>query len=260
MHPVGADAIDAAEAGVDELFHLDGLMNQLWPDHPPGWLELWGDPHVSEALDLQNNAADRISKTGAVITPTLSYYKSHLGVVGDPDLLPDRARSWFAEVFEGVQDDKTEKWRKALPTVQRFVELLHERGVTILAGTDVPWVLPGQSIWTEMALLSKSGLGPIEALRSATSLCSKHLRLPQIGLLEAGRCADMVFVEGDPTSAIPKNPQIPLTIRGGNVYLADRLRSSAREENADPVNDPWGAELIRRSRSLENRKQDRVVR
>jgi hypothetical protein len=254
MHPIATDAIDAANAGVDELFHLDGLMNHLWPGHPPGWLELWGDPQASGALDRQGEVADLIAKAGTVVTPTLSYYRSRLGVVGDASLLPERARSWFEEVFDKPTEDKMGLWRSALPSVQGFVELLHERGVPILAGTDVPWVLPGRSLWTEMSLLSESGLGPVGALRSATSLSAKHLGLSQTGVLEAGRCADIAFVGGDPTSAIPEEPEIPLVIRGGKVYQAEQLVKSAMEENPDPALDPWGMELIERSRALKNGK------
>ena len=248
MHPIATDAVDAAEAGVGELFHLDGMMNHLWPGHQPGWLELWGDPEVSSAIDLQGDVADRLAKTGTVATPTLSYYRSRLGVIGDPALLPERARSWFEEVFEEPREDRLGLWRSALPSVQGFVGLLHERGVPILAGTDVPWVLPGQSLWTEMSLLSESGLGPLGALRSATLVSAKHLRIPRAGILEAGSHADLVFVAGNPMTAIPRTPEIPLVIRGGKIYRAGQLAEDAREENPDPALDPWGAELIRKSR------------
>ncbi|MBU7004707.1 MAG: amidohydrolase family protein [Theionarchaea archaeon] len=250
MHPIATDALDAAEAGVDELFHLDGLMKRLWPGHPPGWLELWGDPNVSGALDRQREVVDLIAKTGTVITPTLSFYRSRLGTVGDPELLPECAQSWFSKVFEEPGEDELELWRSALPSVQGFVGLLHQRSVPILAGTDVPWALPGRSLWTELSLLSESGLGPVGALRSATSISAEQLRLPQAGVLEAGRCADIAFVMGDPTSSIPEEPEIPLIIRGGKVHWTEQLVTGSREENANPALDPWGMELIQRSRAL----------
>ncbi len=253
MHCVSADMLDAAAAGVDELFHLDGLMERLWPGHPPGWLELWGDPHVSEALGRQMEAADSISRSGAVITPTLSYYRSRTGPTEDLDQLPEAVRRWFLDVSDRPSEpDKIEKWRRALSSVQGFVHLLADRGAPVLAGTDVPWVLPGSSMWTELALLSDSGLGPLGALRSATWENSKHLGLPKLGLLKPGRRADIAFVKGDPTQAIPERPDIPLVIRGGKAHKTSLLIDEAAEENADPASDPWGAELIRRSKAMKN--------
>jgi len=250
MHPLSADMVSAAAAGVEEFFHLDGLMDRLWPDHPPGWLDLWGDPHVSEALKRQRETADRIAELGSVITPTLSYYRSRQEIVGDPSLLPSRARSWFVKVFEELDEHRAE-WRRALASVQGFVGLLAERGVPILSGTDVPWVLPGQSIWTEMSLLAESGLGPIGALESATSLSAEHLRLPRAGVLEEGAYADLVFVRGDPTRSVPENPEVPLVVRGGRIYRTADLVIRAKEEDADPREDPWGKELLHRSGSRE---------
>jgi hypothetical protein len=249
MHPIATDAIDAADAGINELFHLDGLMNHLWPGHPPGWLELWGDLHVYEAVDRQREVADSIAKTGTVVTPTLSYYRSRLGIVGDTKLLPERARAWFEEVFEKPRGDKLALWRSALPSIQGFVGFLQERGVPILAGTDVPWALPGRSLWIEMSLLSESGHGPVGALKSATSLSAKHLHMPRAGILEAGSLADLAFVAGDPTTAIPEAPEIPLVIRGGRVFKTGQLVEVVSGEDPDPALDPWGAELIGKSSS-----------
>jgi hypothetical protein len=252
MHCVSVDMVDAAAAGVDELFHLDGLMNRLWPGHPPGWLELWGDPHVSDAMNRQTDAADRIARLGPVITPTLSYYRFRQGVAEDVSGLPERARRWLLKVMPREMDgDKAGKWRNALPSVQRFLGLLAQRGVPILAGTDVPWVLPGSSMWTELRLLSESGLGPLGALRSATSQSSVHLRIPEVGMLEEGRCADLAFVRGDPTCGIPLEPEIPVVVRGGKAYETRTIRSEAVHEDHDPLLDPWGTELARRSGALE---------
>jgi imidazolonepropionase-like amidohydrolase len=87
---------------------------------------------------------------------------------------------------------------------------LHEAGVDILVGTDVsPVPIPnlgglahGASVHHEMQLLVKAGFTPVEALRSATSKPARRFGLHDRGRIAEGARADLVLVEGDPTTNI----------------------------------------------------------
>jgi len=83
---------------------------------------------------------------------------------------------------------------------------MHAAGVTILAGTDAndqsqaPYQTPhGESLHHELELLIEAGLTPKEALISATSLPAEVFGLKDRGVIEVGRRADLLLVEGDPT-------------------------------------------------------------
>ncbi len=89
------------------------------------------------------------------------------------------------------------------------VQNLLKAGVPVVAGTDsnnapgAPFNVPhGESLHEELALLVKAGLTPVEALRSATSLPAELFNLTDRGVIEAGRWADLVLVNGDPTTDI----------------------------------------------------------
>jgi imidazolonepropionase-like amidohydrolase len=81
----------------------------------------------------------------------------------------------------------------------------HRAGVTILAGTDAnqapaaPASPPyGTSLHHELGLLVDAGLSSAEALRSATVLAAREFGLSDRGVIEAGKRADLVLIDGDP--------------------------------------------------------------
>jgi imidazolonepropionase-like amidohydrolase len=85
----------------------------------------------------------------------------------------------------------------------------HRAGVTILAGTDAnqtaaaPASPPyGSSLHRELALLVDAGLTPVEALRSATVTAAERFGLPDRGVIEPGKRADLVLIDGDPVQDI----------------------------------------------------------
>ena len=73
--------------------------------------------------------------------------------------------------------------------------------VPILAGTDAPvqGVTYGASLHEELSLLVGAGLSPLQALVAATSATAKAFHLDDRGMIQLGRRADLLLVEGDPT-------------------------------------------------------------
>lgn len=76
--------------------------------------------------------------------------------------------------------------------------------VPILAGTDAPnpgtWY--GVSELGEMELLNAAGLTPAEALTAATAAPARAFHLADRGRIAPGMRADLLLVEGDPTTRI----------------------------------------------------------
>ena len=86
---------------------------------------------------------------------------------------------------------------------------LHKAGVDILAGCDVFEPIPilgglahGASLHHELQLMVAAGLKPLEALRSASSIPARRFGLTDRGRIAPGLRADLLLVEGDPTTNI----------------------------------------------------------
>jgi len=250
MHCQGTGVLAAAEAGVDEFHHLDGILTDVWPDRPAGWLELWGDPGLDAKLDVLRRVADRIAELGMTATPTLAYWHSqwrirasdHSPEVDAPGV-PAEMISWQGTA--ATDPALADKWRRALEAAQSFSGLLFERGVPFLAGSDVPCgaQTPGLSLWRDLSLLAQAGVPTLRVLQAATSGLGALLGRPLLGRLQAGSTADLVVVRGDPTRCIPERPDIVAVVRGGVAYHQARLLDEARRVASSVSDDPWSAQF-----------------
>jgi hypothetical protein len=98
---------------------------------------------------------------------------------------------------------------------------LNKAGVGLLAGTDAPraFVYPGFSLHEELALLVRSGLTPLEALRTATYNPANFLgALDSLGTIGVGKIADLVLLDGDPLKDIGNTKRISAVIANGRVF------------------------------------------
>ena len=249
MHCLAHGVLTAGRAGIDEFFHLDGILADVWPDHPPGWLDPWGHPDFAGTWDRQQQIADAVGNLGMTATPTLAYWDSQWRMRGEAGATPEESRYMPPELFRWASAKRdavaATTWRRALDAAQAFTGLLLEREVPVLAGSDTPFgaVLPGQSLWRELYLLAESGMSSVRALRAATSDAADFLERPKLGRLHKGQCADLVFVRGDLSKQIPEQPEIVLVLRDGVHYQPDELLQPA--EASTWQNDPWAKQFAR---------------
>jgi hypothetical protein len=252
MHCSGSGVLVAGSAGIDEFFHLDGILADVWPMHPAGWLSAWGRPEFARTLDRQRDVADAIGALGMTATPTLAYWDSQWRIRTADHLGSAAMRHVPTAIIEAQGRQAADPvaaalWQRALRAAQDFVGLLVARGVPLLAGSDVPCgaVPAGLSLWRELSLLVEAGLSPPQALRAATAAAAAFLGQPHLGRLRPGAAADMVLVRGNPTERIPERPDVVAVMRHGTVYRPGCLLAAAAAATATVDNEPWGLQLAR---------------
>ena len=102
------------------------------------------------------------------------------------------------------------------------VTVMYHAGVPILAGTDanaeaggLAMISHGSSLHHELELLVQAGLTAVDALRAATSRPARYFGLGDRGVIEPGRRADLVLIDGDPLRDITATRSIRRVWCGG---------------------------------------------
>ncbi len=100
---------------------------------------------------------------------------------------------------------------------------LFQAGCRVVMSTDcgIPGT-PHEGLATSMGTLQRlSGLSALEVLRLATSTSADLLGLADRGVLQAGKRADLVAVEGDPTQDLGALQRVRMVMRAGEVVYRD---------------------------------------
>lgn len=108
---------------------------------------------------------------------------------------------------------------------------LLESGVPVLAGTDAPnpGLVFGASLHRELQHLVRAGLRPLEALTAATSAPAEVFRMQDRGRLAVGSRADLVLIDGDPTTDITATQRLRSVWGGGREVVPEAYVGSIAE-------------------------------
>jgi len=183
----------AIEAGAGGLSHF------YWP-YPP-------DPELPHLMH------DR----GLFMITGLTLINSEWDLAGDGDPVLDKRLTKFVSA-EGIKDlnQRPDRIPSRAVAAERYsngekeLYRVYVSGVPILAGSEAPGdgTTYGASLHRELELMVRAGIKPIDALRGATSIPAKHLGLGERGRIAVGARADLVLVEGDPSTDITNTRNI----------------------------------------------------
>jgi imidazolonepropionase-like amidohydrolase len=116
----------------------------------------------------------------------------------------------------GVLEDNLRKDREVTEIQRQNFRKAHAAGVKMVFGTDAGIYPHGQNA-RQFALMVKYGMTPLQAIQAATVNAAEALGRADLGVLEAGRVADMVAVAGDPLADVRLLEAPAVVIQGGEI-------------------------------------------
>ena len=105
---------------------------------------------------------------------------------------------------------------------KQALKQLHDARVNISLGTDsgAPGAVIGKAVHKEMELMVEAGLSPMEAIKAGTKNAAENLgKGSELGTIEEGKLADMVFVSGDPLEEITNTKNIVMVVKNGEILI-----------------------------------------
>ena len=161
-----------------------------------------------ESRSFDPGVADRIAQQGVWVNPTL-----HIG----------RSRIWLLQPkkeAEGLSEEEEELLARAERNYNHSLEecgRLIESGVRLVAGSDCGWgFYPFGGFFHELGALAEAGLTRMQAVLAGTRNGAEALDLlGTVGTVEAGKEADLLVVEGDPSKDLGALGNVKAVFKGG---------------------------------------------
>ena len=165
----------------------------------PGHRNLWKEP-AAALLDPGRMFHPTDPATGDMMYP-LPTWAHHL---------PSPAQRWLEEDLQKKAGLTALRFWRINETI--FADFPHYLAAS---GADSMGTMPGISLHTELELFVRLGLSPREALAAATNNYAMQFGWNELGLIAAGRRADILVVDADPTANIWNARRISAIILNG---------------------------------------------
>ena len=222
--PQGMNALQAVEAGMDQISHINYVLTGFFPRRDRN------NPPVTINLNASNvvNALKVFKEHGTVIDPTDAVIELMLRPLNMPIETFEPGVTRVAPELKvqinkkGEAADQAEGLRMVLDVLLKITGALHRAGVPIVAGTDVG--VPGHTLYRELELYVKAGMTPLEAIQSATITPARVMKLDnEVGTIEAGRRADLIVLDANPVENISNIRKVRLVMTQGRLFDCGKL-------------------------------------
>jgi len=147
-------------------------------------------------------------------------------------LLANRVRSSDAAFLRQRYGAEVSPWPAAFKKEMEFEYAFSKAGGTLLAGLDptgMGGVIAGFGDQREVELLVEAGFTPLEAIHIATANGAQFLGdIDRVGTIAAGKQADLVVINGDPSKKIEDIENVETVFKDGVGYDSAKLIESVR--------------------------------
>ena len=231
--PAFMSARQFIEAGADEIQHFNYVeLNFLYPQVKETTLLserfIKVAEHAREFTPNEPQVSDFIAflkRHHSALDPTMGLLEARLSGIpnqvtpGLEDMIsrfpPQVRKALMGGAYE-IPRGWEVAYREAIPAMLKLLKALYDAGVTIVPGTDA---LAGYMLHHELELYVRAGIAPAETLRMATLTSAQVMGVDRdLGVIAAGKYADLILIDGDPTRDIGDLKKVTMVIKGGKVF------------------------------------------
>jgi imidazolonepropionase-like amidohydrolase len=229
---------EAAEIGIDNLEHgfvaATDFVSDKQPDTCPG--QGTGQRTIA-ALDPEGAPFKALVKKlidrRVALTSTLTVFETF--TPGRPlppglDVLLPELRTQFENGHKRTAQNRDSIYTTLFPKALALERAFVRAGGTLIAGTDPTGgggVVPGFSNQRQLELLVEAGFTPLEAIKIGTLNGATYLgRDARVGSIAAGKQADLVVIDGDPSTTIADVRKVETVFKQGVGFDPAKLIAS----------------------------------
>ncbi|HVC19801.1 MAG TPA: amidohydrolase family protein [Vicinamibacterales bacterium] len=228
---------EAADLGIDDLEHGLVVSTDFVPDKQPDVCPPQSEVQASLVkLDIAGPAAQalihKLVAHHVALTSTLTVFETF--VPGRPpaseralDAMVSEARDMYLRQRVRIAVDTASPWTILFKKEMEFEHAFAEAGGLLVSGTDPTGyggVVAGFSNQREVELLVEAGFTPLQAIEIATLNGARYLgRENRIGSIADGKQADLIVVQGDPSTKISDIEHVETVFKDGIGYDSQKL-------------------------------------
>lgn len=200
-----------------------GPAGEAWPTFTQAELDLIVEVAASSGRQVAAHAVSAEAMRRATLAGVISIEHGDEGTPEVFDLMAERGVALCPTLGATEAVAGYAGWRKGVdPDPERVVakkrafKAALTAGVPIVFGGDVGVFPHGDNV-DELELMVEYGMTPEQAVIAATSGNARLLRLEDRGEVREGLLADLIAVEGEPTSDISALRNVRFVMKGGEV-------------------------------------------
>ncbi len=237
--PAFMTAAQAINDGYDEVTHMNFIFLNFMGDTI--------DTRTPARFRRVGDAAGKLDLNGAVVKDFIAMMKrKHISLdatmnvwqemfdefKGDTSNYIKPVVSWLPEAWLSniaIQapfgnDEQKPAYKAAFANMMKMQKLLYDNGILLVAGTDGG---DANALHHELELYVQAGIPANEALKIATYNAALDCNLQhKYGQILPGRQADIILIDGDPSTNISAIRRVALVIKNNLMYSPKQLFQS----------------------------------
>lgn len=231
---------EAADLGIDDLEHGFLAATDFAPGKEPDICPQNGQASLLD-VDLEGEEfrelVQHLVERNVAVTSTLTVFETFTpgrppASAGALDAMAAEPRDSYLRGRAQLAVAQDSPWARLFPKAMAMEKAFAEAGGLLVVGTDPTGyggVVAGFSNQRALELLVESGFTPEQAVRIATLNGARYLgRDGEIGTVAAGKRADLVVVDGDPSTDITAVRHVRMVFKAGIGYDSAKLVEATR--------------------------------